>query len=224
MQLKNLKLSVCVVFIFGIILTGCVKDVENFNNDQSKPYDVGASLLMTNAQRDLADQMTTPDVNLNVFRFFQHYWTMTTYYNDASFNFSGTRTVPDNHWDALYASVIGNLESAKMAISVEVKPGTMSDADWTKQQNNKMAILDIIQVYAYQILADSFGDIPYSEAIMPDENVLPKYEDCESVYTNLIERLNADLSALDATGGSFTEDEEYMLGAILLPGNFSEIH
>lgn len=95
------------------ILTGCVNGDEDFNNNQSQPYEVPTEPLFTNAQKELMDQMETPSVNLNVFRFFQHYLATTIYRNDARFNFTGTRKVPDNMWLALYTDVLGNLDEAK---------------------------------------------------------------------------------------------------------------
>ncbi|WP_018625795.1 SusD/RagB family nutrient-binding outer membrane lipoprotein [Niabella aurantiaca] len=211
MQSINNKLIAAVLATILVAGSGCVKDRAGFNDDHDKPYQVAPSLLLTNAQKELADQVTTPDVNLNVFRFFQHYWTMTTYFTDAQFDFAGTRRVPDNHWTALYARVIGNLQSAREAVQAEAKPAATSQEDWDKQQANKMAILDMLQVYAFQILVDSFGDVPYSEAADAGV-VLPKYDDDAAIYPQLIERLKADLGQLDPSAPSFGAQEEYMLG------------
>lgn len=192
------------------MLTSCVNGDEDFNNNQSQPYEVPAELLFTNAQKELMDQMETPSVNLNVFRFFQHYLATTIYRNDARFNFTGTRKVPDNMWLALYTDVIGNLKKSKEVIAKEAKPTALSQAAWDKQQANKLAIVNLMEIYTYQVLVDSFGNVPYSEAAKPESIVLPKYDDAKTIYTDLIARLNSVTSTLDSAYPSFeTGDNIY---------------
>ncbi len=192
------------------ILTGCVNGDEDFNNNQSQPYEVPSELLFTNAQKELMDQMETPSVNLNVFRFFQHYLATTIYRNDARFNFTGTRKVPDNMWLALYTDVLGNLNETKKVIAGEVNPTATSQAAWEKQQANKLAIVNLLEIYTYQVLVDSFGNVPYTEAAKPESIVLPKYDDAKTIYENLISRLNTIVATLDSGYSSFeTGDNIY---------------
>ncbi|MFL9835406.1 SusD/RagB family nutrient-binding outer membrane lipoprotein [Chryseobacterium terrae] len=196
------------------ILTGCVNGDEDFNNNKSQPYEVPAELVFANAQKELMDQMETPSVNLNVFRFFQHYLATTIYRNDARFNFTGTRKVPDNMWLALYTDVLGNLNESKKVIATEVKPTAMSQIAWEKQQANKLAIINLLEVYTYQILVDSFGNVPYSEAAKPETIVLPKYDDAKTIYENLITRINSALSTLDSGYGSFESGDNIYNGDV----------
>jgi len=193
-----------------VVLTGCTNGDDDFNNNQSQPYEVPSELVFTNAQKELMDQMETPSVNLNVFRFFQHYLATTIYRNDARFNFTGTRKVPDNMWLALYTDVLGNLHEAKKIIPTEEKPGNITQAAWDKQQANKLAIINILEIYTYQVLVDSFGNIPYSEAAKPEMIVLPKYDDAKTIYQDLINRLNVLIPTLDTGYPSFeTGDNIY---------------
>jgi hypothetical protein len=200
------------IFTIGslVILTSCVNGDDDFNNNQSQPYQVPVEPLLTNAQKELMDQMETPSVNLNVFRFFQHYLATTIYRNDARFNFTGTRKVPDNMWLALYTDVLGNLNQAKKIIPSEVKPPQLTQVAWDKQQANKLAILNLLEIYTYQVLVDSFGNVPYSEAEKPETFVLPKYDDAKTIYSDLINRLNSAIAALNPGYPSFeTGDNIY---------------
>lgn len=196
------------------VLTGCVNGDEDFNNNQSQPYVVPAEPLFTNAQKELMDQMETPSVNLNVFRFFQHYLATTIYRNDARFNFAGTRKVPDNMWLALYTDVLGNLDEAKKVLVTEVKPPLTPQATWEKQQANKLAIINLMEIYTYQVLVDSFGNVPYSEAAKPETIVLPKYDDAKTIYENLITRINSALSTLDSGYSSFESGDNIYNGNV----------
>jgi len=187
-----------------LLITGCTSDDPNFNDNQDRSYDVAAETLLANAQRELADQSTTPDVNLNPFRFYVQYLASTQYPEESRYNVV-TRNIANNLWDNLYRDVLGNLKSAKDVIEADetLDAGTKS---------NQLAIIDIIQVYTFQLLVDTFGDVPYTDALDP-LNVLPRYDDDATIYSALITRLDAAIANLDEGSGSFTS------GDILLGGD-----
>ncbi|UUC46960.1 SusD/RagB family nutrient-binding outer membrane lipoprotein [Flavobacterium cerinum] len=188
--------------LVSLLTVGCISDDSTYNYDKDKSYDVPAENLFTNAQKALVDQMTTPSVNLNPFRFFSQFWAATQYPEESRYDLR-TRNVSNNHWNALYRTVLGNLETAKQVIDTEVKPATIPTAQWEIQQKNKKAVIEILQVYTFQILVDSFGDIPYSESLQA-AIVLPKYDNDLDIYPALITRLNAAIANLDTSEISFS--------------------
>lgn len=198
--------------MLSIFMTGCNNNTDDFNNNRDASYDVKADVLFTNAEKELADQITTPSVNLNPFRFFSQYWSQTTYNDESRYNLA-TRRVSDNHWNNLYRNVLGNLNSAKLIIPSEIKPSLQSDNEWQIQQKNKLAIIEILQVYTFQILVDSYGNIPYTESLNP-ENKLPKYDEGAEIYPKLILRLSAAIDDLDASGSSFTNSDYLFQGNV----------
>ena len=207
--MKKLIFSITAMSLF---MTSCVSDDPTINNDQDKSYDVPAETLFTNAEKQLTDQLTTPSVNLNVFRYFTQYWAATQYNAEARFNII-TRKIGDNHWNALYRTVIGNLETSKNVTLAEVKPESISADAWAKQQANKVAQIEILQVYTFQILVDTYGDIPYTEALN-NAIVLPKYEDDATIYPKLIIRLDAAIATLDTSGNSFGSSDAIYSGDV----------
>src|SRR5690606_35313699 len=72
---------------------------------------------------------------------------------------------------------------------------------------NQLAIADILQVYAWQILVDTFGNVPYSEALQGLDNITPAYDDAATIYADLISRLSADIEALDESSGGFGDND-----------------
>ena len=70
-------------------------------------------------------------------------------------------------------------------------------------KRNELSIADLWEIYAYQVLVDQFGDIPYSEALMGAQNSRPKYDDAWTVYQDLISRLNTVISNIDVDAGAF---------------------
>ena len=89
-------------------------------------------------------------------------------------------------------------ESAKL---IDAMPAVTA-AD-IKVKNNKKAIIDIMTAYTYSVLVDTFGDVPYSEALNIEVNPLPKYDDAKTIYKDLISRLKDDNNLLSAGSDSF---------------------
>lgn len=209
--MKKIIFSVAILSLF---MTGCVNDEANFNDNRDKPYDVPSQTLLTNAEKQLADQMSTPSVNSGPFRYLSQTWAATQYTDESRYFFI-TRKVSDVHWRLLYANVIGNLQSTKAAILKEVKPSSQAQADFDKIQKNKIAIADILQLYTFQVLVDTFGNVPYSEAVTTGI-VLPKYDDAATVYSSLIAKIDATLATIDASTTSFPA------GDVIYSGNMTK--
>jgi len=188
-----------------ISLVSCVNESNDYNNDHDKAYDVPAKVLITNAEKELADQVITPSQGSNIFRFFSQYWTQTQYIDESRYILL-KRTVSDVFWDNLMRDVLGNLEATKKAVNVEVRSAATSQADFDIQQKNKIAIVEILEIYTYQVLVDTFGDVPYSESLDPNI-VLPKYDDAAVIYPKLIIRLDAAIANLNVSGLSFPQGE-----------------
>ena len=116
----------------------------------------------------------------------------------------GTTYFSQFTWTNIYRGVLKNLEESAKATSEAPAVG----AAGLTRQKNQLALIEIATVYAYSTLVESFGNIPYTEAL-DIENVLPKYDDAKTVYTDLIARLTVAINNLDVTGKSFDADIIY---------------
>lgn len=201
--MKKIKYTIAAFSLFLAI--GCTSEDANFNDDKDRAYDVPAETLVANAQFELASQMTTSSVNLSPFRYFTQYWAQTQYFQESRYNLT-QRNIPVNLWNNLYRDVLGNLTTAETVIDKESKSDLQTQAEFTAQQANKKAIIELMKVYTFQVLVDSFGDIPYSEALDPT-NVLPKYDDDAVIYPDLLVRVNNALAILDPSASSFASGD-----------------
>src|SRR5699024_8520665 len=150
------------------------------------PGEVSGESLFAGAEKHLADLMMTPNVNRNNNRLWVQHWQETTYADESNYN-QTERAIPDYHWTALYRDVLANLEESARLIE-ETDNILTNDL-----KPNKLAIIEILEVYAYSNLVETFGDIPYTEALDID-NTLPKYDDAETVYKDLLTRLDEAMS------------------------------
>jgi hypothetical protein len=170
--------------------------------------EVPGGFLLANAQRALADQTGTTNVNLNIFNLVGQYLTETTYTDEANYDIVN-RAIPDGIFLVYYRTVLEDLKEAKVSIAAEVAVGETAIAE----QKNRIAIIDLLQVYAYQLLVGTFGNVPYSQAL-DIANINPKYDDAFTIYKDLLLRTSDDINALDANFGSFGSDDIYMGGDV----------
>jgi Starch-binding associating with outer membrane len=193
--------KIIAIFLLGIGIVSCNEDaLTNLNEDTKNPISVPAGTLFGNAQKNLFDQMVSTNVNQNVFRLFSQHWTETTYLDESRYDIL-QRNIPDNHWRAMYRDVLRDLKESYQVTQKEV--AATNDAIKTKE--NRLAIIEILNVFTYSILVDSFGNVPYSEALSPDLHPSPKYDDAKEIYTDLFARLDDAISKLDSDYEGFDE-------------------
>jgi hypothetical protein len=183
--------------LLGLLLAfiGCT-DLSELNIDKKNPVLVPGETLFTSAQKNLVDQMVSTNVNYNVFRLFAQYWTEATYVDEANYDLI-TRAISQQHWDELYRRTLANLKEAARLISNTEVPDPL-----LPEKNNKLAIIEVLSVYTWSVLVETFGNIPYTQALDP-EILNPVYDDGLTIYKDLISRLNAAIAKMDVSAGSF---------------------
>lgn len=91
-------------------------------------------------------------------------------------------TFDDNQFGELYSGALQNLEY--------VRSGAESAEAW-----DYYLIATVMQAYTFQVLADLYDEIPFSEALQgADGNTQPIYESGQNVYDSLIVRLDYALA------------------------------
>jgi hypothetical protein len=56
------------------------------------------------------------------------------------------------------------------------------------------ALTDVVDAWYYSRLVDVYGDVPYTEACQPELTLTPKYDDAETIYLDLIDRLDSAMT------------------------------
>ncbi|HPF96156.1 MAG: SusD/RagB family nutrient-binding outer membrane lipoprotein [Mangrovimonas sp.] len=186
-----------------VLLSSCMTDekYENYNRDPKNPTQVEADFLFNDATKSLVDQMTSTNVNTNIYRLLAQYWTETTYTDEANYDFN-TRNIPQNHWSEMYRDVLLDLTDAQ---NIVMSDSDLSDADKTV----RVAQAEVLIIYTWQQMVDTFGDIPYTEALDANAYPLPAYDDAETIYTDLLSRIDEAISGLNGSGSGFDIDNLY---------------
>jgi hypothetical protein len=99
-------------------------------------------------------------------------------------------------WNFSYQTMINNLSNI-----IQLIDGKENKADLV----NKQAIARILKAWSVANLTDTYGDVPYSESCLPQEQAVfsPKYDTQQSIYTDLFKELKEAAAQLDETKESY---------------------
>lgn len=203
------KIIIFMMIAQGLLIASCTKDISSYNEQTKKATvekGVPAGTLFSNATRNLADNLVSASVNTNPFRFVVKHWAMATYQDEVQFDFS-TRNIPQTWWGNLYRDVLMDYKESARLIGLD-------DAMQEGEKKNKLAIIDIMQVYTFANLVTTFGDIPYSQSL-DNANLYPAYDDAKTVFADLLSRLSADIAALDVNSKGFSSSEDLIHGGVI---------
>jgi hypothetical protein len=181
------KMKKIIMVGFAIFMMISCDDLTELNRDIKNPEEVPGGALFASATKDLFDFMTSPSVNVNNFRLWAQQWAQTTYADESNYELV-ERNVNGAAWNTLYAEVIRDLRDAKKFIQED---DFLSD----DAKATQTAMAEVLEVFAYHVLVDIFGDIPYSEAFGDD--VTPAYDDDAAIYNDLVSRLNSAIGNLN---------------------------
>ncbi|MHA4738508.1 SusD/RagB family nutrient-binding outer membrane lipoprotein [Dyadobacter sp. MSC1_007] len=183
-----------ILFLPFLLLTACVDSLDDYNVDTKRPSVVPPVTLFSNALKGLADTLTSPNVNVNNYRLYVQQWSTTTYLDEPRYNVTA-RAIPQNFWQGIYKGVISDLNEAKKLVN--------ADAFLTQETKDvQLAQIEVVEVMAWAVLVNTYGNLPYTEAMNP-ENPLPKYDDAKTIYDAILGRLDAALPKLEAKGTPF---------------------
>jgi len=205
---KNILLSILFISLF-FITCDSDKDYEILNMDTKNPSTVAYNTLFTSATKSLVDQIVTTNYNVSIYKFLAQYWTQTTYTDETNFVLQG-RKIPQNHWSEMYRDVLYDLKDAKAKAN---EGSSFYKAGETAQ-------MEVLEVYAWQNLVDTFGNVPYSQALDPS-NTLPAYDDAATIYADLLTRLDSAISALSSAPGGFTSADILYGGDLAMWSKFA---
>ncbi len=172
--------------IFSLIVVSCDKGFDELNINKTAATTVNPAFVLNNAvinasfvnsililEVGIVQQIVTPNSGV---------------LTGANFN-QDNRDATNQNWVRYYRSVI------------RYTTDVINQTKDLPNRSNLRNMARILQAYAYMVLTDSYGEIPYSEAGKGyiDQVTLPKYDTQQSIYTDIIKELTEASAALDAT-------------------------
>jgi hypothetical protein len=180
-----------------LFVVSCEKGFDGLNKNKTSPTSVDPALLLNNAVINtsfptrslifdigIVQQMISPNGGVL-----------------AGANFNQDSRDPTNTpiWAVYYQNVIKYTHD--VIVHTKGLPA----------RSNLYNMARIFQAYAFMVLTDEYGDIPYIEggAGFSDQIFLPKYDAQQAIYTDLIKELTEAAAALSGTATIESADVLY---------------
>lgn len=179
--------------LFASALVGCDKGFQELNVDPNNPSNVPADLLLGQMQFDLADALYSTFVGADMGSCWSQQMAKTQYNDEA--RYAPRPTVITNFWDDFY----------KRGVNEAIAMYKLAEQEGN---NNLMGVALVMKAYAFNVLTDTYGDIPFSEAGLADTGLItPKYDAQQDVYAGIL-NLYDQAAALLGTGGTINANTD----------------
>lgn len=184
MTTRKILYSLGLLLLVG--LAACNK-FDEMNHDPSKSGTTQPEYLFTYGEKSAMDLIYAGTQNGSIGNLYAQYWT-----GDQS---NGSRyALDEGSNNALWSGL--NITLNNLQESIRLNRLRLADVPAAK---NQIACAWVVKAWIYQILLDTYGNIPFSETNDLSKTITPKYDDAATVYTQLIDTLQAQVAQMDET-------------------------
>jgi hypothetical protein len=193
--MKNFIYIIISIFL-GTTFWACTQDFEEINTNNNAPVKVTSQLLLPDIQRDMINQVLGEAWGIgNIV--IQH-TAKNQFVNEDRYLWGEINGI----WNTTYS----RLRDIQNIIQLAEESG----------DNGTKAVAVIMRAWMYSLLTDTYGDVPYSEAIKAKKGVFyPKYDTQEAIYEGILADLREANTLLADTKG-------VVGGDIIYNGNLSK--
>jgi hypothetical protein len=194
-----MKKIICYSILATVLFcaVSCDKGLSDLNKNKVSPTTIDPALLLNNAIINTSFPVKTLVFDIGVVQ--QMVSPNGGVLAGANFNQDSRDVTTPPIWAVYYQNVI--------KYTHDVIVSTKSQASRANLYN----MARIFQAYAFMILTDEYGDIPYSQggAGYSDQVFFPKYDAQQAIYTDIIKELTEAANALNAAGTIESSDVLY---------------
>ncbi|MCK9204386.1 MAG: SusD/RagB family nutrient-binding outer membrane lipoprotein [Bacteroidales bacterium] len=209
---KFIKLSLGIFLVFFVM--GCTKNFDKINENPNQPAEVTTASLFTSAQKGLCDDIYDEWWAGRQSLLWAQYWVQRNYPSED--RYAIRQNIDNLYWRLIYHDVQDLIE----IISLNTDPATKTKAATSGDNTNQIACATILKVWAMQIMADTWGDIPYSQAFKGDDPTnpipTPKYDKLVDIYAQFYTELAAAVASINEDNGGFTSGDVIFDGDMAL--------
>ncbi len=194
--MKNIFNVFWLALSFTLITSSCDKEFDELNISQTAATSIDPAFILNRATLNSSLQFGTIIYEVGIVQ--QMISPNSGVLTGANYN-QDNRLSTQVNWQNCYRNVIRNTK--------DVIARTKDDP----ARSNLTNMARILQAYAFMILTDSYGDIPYTDAGdgFNTQIFFPAYDSQQTVYAKLIQELSEAAAALNASGKIETADILY---------------
>ncbi len=175
MYKKTKKIAIALSLISIMLLVSCEKGFDDINTDPNAIVDVPADFLLPGSILSISNAENGFMENLIYSSDWVQHTSGGTWVDPGRYFFEKSRSYM---WDQLYSGPLMDLKVMKAKAQTDKNAGLE-------------AVAMILQSYAYSLLVDIYGPIPYTQSLSAEAGInKPEYDDGEMVYKSVIDSLD----------------------------------
>ncbi len=199
MRLKMKKLKLLTLFFSILAFSACdTVDFGNINQDDDSPQEANVEGMMAGAMNQFFT-LAGRSYHLNPTLYVQ-YQTQSVYTTEARY---GQNSYP---WSGYFSGVLSNFNEIYQITTAATVPAEVTAFG---AADNQAAVAELMSVMVWKRVADTWGPIPYSNALQGIDNTTPAYTAQETIYQNLITRAQDARDMINTAAAGPTGDVVY---------------
>ena len=171
-----------------LIVSGCSKDYFDINTNPNQVTAATPELVLPSALASTGSYVNTNFFFLNLW---MGYWNWSGNYsiNLSDKNYQFTNSFNQGIWTTGYTTLKNYDYIDKQAA--------------TLKQPLVQGMGKIMKALHFQMLVDTYGDVPYTDALQGTSAILPKYDKAQAIYDSLFMQIDAGLALFKQGDGTF---------------------
>ena len=220
--MKRTTKNMTFLSVLGLLLaiSACTKNFDKINTNPNAPNFVPTAYLLTCAEKGLMDFTWDRWWNASTGMILAEYYAENLYTNESQFFFRTNLTY--QYWGYFYGSGLNDQGGGAVTVAgmkslqtiIDECNATPSKYVASGAINNQKAVATILEVWEYQNLTDTWGDIPFSQALKDVTITQPKYDKQSDIYTGLLAKLDSAIAWIDVS-------KTDLQGDLIYSGNMS---
>jgi hypothetical protein len=198
-----IKLSLGMFLV--LLIASCTKNFDKINTNPNQPAKVPTPYLLTAAQKGLCDNIYDEWWGGRQSMLFAQYWCQRSYPTED--RYSIRENVNNNYWRLIYHDVMNLVQ----IININTNADTKAEAAVYGDNDNQIAVATILKIWTMQIMADTYGDIPYSQAFKGSDPTTPTptpaYDKLQDIYAAFQTELKEAVNRIKLDAPGFTSGD-----------------
>lgn len=198
--MKTIKNRIKTIYLLVLVgFFGCETADLNQLNDPSNltPSSADPELLLNNVQLQFVNAIAYNEdnedgISVRAAEFVR----MQHLFGAYAGPFSLTSGALDDDWTNLYREALQDIN-------------TLLPLAEERDLQGFIGVAKIIQAYAYVTLVDTWGDVPYTEALLGNENANPKVDDGQAIYNDMLRIIDEGIAAINSPNSVMPNDLFY---------------
>ncbi len=197
-----------------LLIASCTKNFDKINKNPNQPAEVPTPTLLTGAQKGLCDNIYDEWWGGRQSMLYAQYWCQRNYPSED--RYAIRQNVNNQYWRLIYQNVMNLVEIIRLNTDADTKVKAATYGD----NNNQIAVATILKIWAMQLMADTYGDIPYSQAFKGSDPTnptpTPAYDKLQDIYAAMQTELKNAVGLINLDASGFTSGDVIFGGDMAL--------